>query len=214
MAPKKNRRQIWGYFTKSATEHDGDSEVEDWVSDDDQALDLDDIEASSDGMIARSMTNKLETMFFHLYDTNETIRVRGRFIMSDPWWAARMTVVEHNDLWELCGNVSYALRDDHGVVPLFLTSCEVHPQHLQIFTEAMRSIGKTNRLTFKTLPELLGKFAAMSETNRNMADTIHRQITVILRKTKPTYPGSNDSIQHSIPACLSCAFGDALHLGY
>ena len=65
--------------------------------------------------------------------------------MSDPWWAARMTVLKRNDLWELCGNVMYSLRDDHRavsdkVVPLFLTSCDIHTQHLQMFTEAVRYV--------------------------------------------------------------------------
>ena len=63
MAPKPRagiRRNIWGYFMGSEREHDSDSE--DCASDDDRALDLGDVvDASADGTIARSRTNKWKT---------------------------------------------------------------------------------------------------------------------------------------------------------
>ena len=87
-------------------------------------------------------------MPFKCYDTSETlhgetIRVRGSFNMSDPWWAARMAVTKHGDTWDMQGNAAYSLRDESAVVsdkvvPIFLTSCKVEPQHLEMFTEGLR----------------------------------------------------------------------------
>ncbi|KAI0223652.1 hypothetical protein LSAT2_025216 [Lamellibrachia satsuma] len=168
-------------MTPTTEEHDSDSE--DCVSDEEQSLDLDDIVASSElGTVVKSLSVKFKIMLFHLYDSGEMIRVRGHFIVSDPWWAARMTVTKHSDFWELCGSAAYYLRQDERVVndkvvPLFLTSCKVESEHLQMFIDSLRSIGKANQLTFKTLPTLLGEFAAMSEDNKAVAGILHHLMT-------------------------------------
>ncbi|KAK2169821.1 hypothetical protein NP493_1175g01020 [Ridgeia piscesae] len=58
-----------------------------------------------------------------------------------------------------------------------------------MFTEAVSSISKTNELTFKTLPDLLGEFAAMSDTNRDIADQIQHQITGLKGAMVTSYNG-------------------------
>ena len=54
-----------------------------------------------------------------------------------------MAVTKHGDTWDMQGNAAYSLRDDSAVVsdkvvPIFLTSCKVEPQHLEMFTEGLR----------------------------------------------------------------------------
>ena len=53
-----------------------------------------------------------------------------------------MAVTKHGDKWDMQGNGAYSLRDDSAVVsdnvvPIFLTSCKVEPQHLHMFTEGL-----------------------------------------------------------------------------
>ena len=61
-----------------------------------------------------------------------------------------MTVTKHSDFWELCGSAAYYLRQDKRVVndkvvPLFLTSCKVKSEHLQMFIDSLRYDASTNR---------------------------------------------------------------------
>lgn len=113
-------------------------------------------------------------------------RVRGRFdrLFSQPWWMVEMKInaaksSKKEKLASRSSLPSYSLRTDDDVdenlLSLFLTEgCNVHPQHITILLEFIRSYNLSP--TLKDLMENLKKFADSSEDNHAVARQIQTSL--------------------------------------
>ncbi|XP_013382500.1 DNA helicase B isoform X2 [Lingula anatina] len=166
-----------GYFLPSREDcenKDEDEEVEEGEADDDiHMLDMDEMETvENGGNLARSQPVAEKTVLFKVFKGGKEINICGKFLMTDPWWAAtvRLKTTRRKGLRFMAGNPEYRLRDDPGVktqnlVYLFLTNAMTgaDKQHVDAFFEQIKSWGEV--VSFQNMLELLERFKLAIPSN-------------------------------------------------
>ncbi|XP_078075953.1 DNA helicase B isoform X2 [Mustelus asterias] len=131
---------VKGYILplKDKVQHGSDTEEEE---EEPQFLDLRDMMSVSDGassIKASSVARKF--VIIEDLDSSGNYKVCGRFHFTAPWWTVTAKIKCVKGKWYLQHYPSYSLRSCLGdqskqIISLFLTRCDIHPQHTKSFID-------------------------------------------------------------------------------
>ncbi|XP_077977531.1 DNA helicase B-like [Glandiceps talaboti] len=163
----------------NAGEDDDADDDEEGDGEDVQWLDSREMNSVSGGAsLVKPGNLPLKTVRIYRDDTKRPVSVRGKFLLSGPWWNTEVKVEKGGQAVKLMsGYPSYKIckKPTKDILSLFLIKgCCVEASHVQTFIDTTRQMGV--KLSFNNLIESVEEFGKMKEEYAALAKNIQNMV--------------------------------------